>query len=512
MQQEQKTGQQAWKTFLPELFNWAGQVKLSVHPDCPESHHHLLMLREKKDSEGAYEIDAPLLPDEQRRQLMQQMTELGYQKIPEPVTLRLGDSFYTLVSQSALDLSDVRKARQAGLDGARILKNLGVKSLCLHAGEQVPSSGILEGLGLGLYQLTGFRNQSGNNRVSQQWPERIMLAGNCHGDPEEIRTSILASCLSRLLADAPSDWLNPEQFAKIAEDMSAEQGLSCRIRKRAELQDMGMGAFISVGNGSVCEPHLIEIQIKGKNPDKTMVLVGKGLTFDAGGVSLKPSLGMDEMKYDMCGGAAVLGAAYYLSRHQPPVNVVCLIGAVENLIGSTSTRPGDIVRSMSGKTIEVLNTDAEGRLVLADLLHYAQSQWKPEAVVDVATLTGAVLYALGSIGSAFVSNDRHLASYLRNTAESAGEPLWELPLWPELAREVRSELADLKNIAGSAVKAGTLVGGTFLREFAGSVPWAHIDIAGTAWNCKGTGYPASGSSAFILKTLAKLCLNYESAL
>jgi leucyl aminopeptidase len=250
---------------------------------------------------------------------------------------------------------------------------------------------------------------------------------------------------------------------------------------------------------------MIVIEIAGANPNETVALIGKGLTFDSGGISLKPGLGMGEMKYDMSGGAAVLGAAYFLGSVRPKSKVVCIIGAVENMPGPTATRPGDVVVAMNGKTIDVQNTDAEGRLVLCDLLHYANVTYKPTLMVDIATLTGAVLHALGHAGAALMSNDQHTADHVLKTAREQGEPFWQLPLWPELEKEVKGECSDLANIAKPNVQAGTIIGGIFLAEFVGSTKWVHLDIAGTGWGCRATGFPAAGGSSFGLRTMVALC-------
>lgn len=286
--------------------------------------------------------------------------------------------------------------------------------------------------------------------------------------------------------------------------------MKCQILNKEQIAKLGMGSFISVSNGSNFEPRLIRIEIDGRDSSKTVALVGKGLTFDSGGTSLKPALGMGEMKYDMSGGAAVLATAHYLAKNKPATNVVCLIGAVEkNILSAGATRPSDVVKSMSGKTIEILNTDAEGRLVLCDVMHYARTEFKPALMIDIATLTGAVLYALGHAGAGLMVNDQKAADYVSKVARDVGEPLWQLPMWPELEKEVKSEVADLANIAKPSVLAGTILAATFLREFAGDTPWAHVDIAGTAVGCAATGYPSGGASAYGVRLLAGACMQFE---
>ena len=509
----QKSASTNWKSHLPDVFLWTESVKISQTPKDPQNgSHYLLTIKDLKDKKNGFVLDAPLLSESVKADLCDQIRTMGYSASPDQVILKSGDASYLLVQQNSVDVSPLRKARQAGLDASRLVKNLQIKNLHIFDGASLSAAAIFEGLGQGLYQLNTFKEKASSPASGPGRPEAITLISTQKADPEDSRSLILGSCLSRFVADAPPNWLNPERFAEIASEMAQDQNISCTVRKRAELEKLGMGAYLSVGAGSVCEPHFIELNIKGQNPDKTIALIGKGLTFDAGGVSLKPAQGMEEMKYDMCGGAAVLGAAYVLSRHQPPFNVTCLIGAVENLIDNNATRPGDVITSMSGKTIEVLNTDAEGRLVLADLLYYARTKLKPEFMIDAATLTGSVLHALGSCGSGYMCNQKSISEYLKAVSEQSGDPLWELPLWPELAKEIRSDLADLKNIANPSVKAGSLMGGAFLREFVGDTPWAHVDIAGTGWNCKATGFPASGGSGYLLKTLVNVCLSFEGKL
>ena len=325
------------------------------------------------------------------------------------------------------------------------------------------------------------------------------------------RARHLSRCaaFTRMLQDAPANWLDPIRFADIARDMAGEFGIKVKIANKEEITAMGMGLFIAVSNGSDIEPRLITLEIDGQDNSKTVALVGKGLTFDAGGISLKPSASMEEMKYDMSGGAAVLGTALYLAKVKPPTKVVCVIGATENMPSGKAVKPGDVIVAMNGKTVEIQNTDAEGRLVLADLLHYVGTSYNPELTVNIATLTGAVLMALGTAGSALLTNDQDSADHVLKTARHVGEPMWQLPIWPELEKETKGDTADYNNIAKPNVKAGTIMGAAFLREFVGERKWVHLDIAGTGWNTKATGYPSSGGSAWGLRTMAELCLRWN---
>jgi leucyl aminopeptidase len=247
----------------------------------------------------------------------------------------------------------------------------------------------------------------------------------------------------------------------------------------SKFEDMGLGSFYGVARGAKEPAKMIVIEYNGGNKkQKPIALVGKGVTFDTGGISLKPPSRMDEMKFDMCGSATVMGVMNAVSILQPKLNMVFAIGATENMPGSDAQRPGDIVMAYNGKTIEVLNTDAEGRLVLADVLSYVNKHYKPAYMIDFATLTGAVLVALGNRASGLMGNDEKLINKVKKSSKATDEKVWELPLWPEYTREIKSPYADLKNI-GNAGLAGTITAGAFLKEFVGDTPWCHLDIAGS---------------------------------
>ncbi len=259
------------------------------------------------------------------------------------------------------------------------------------------------------------------------------------------------------------------------------------------MKTLKMGSLLSVTAGTDAPAKMILLEYNGgRKSDKPVALVGKGVTFDSGGISLKPGAGMDEMKYDMCGAASVFGAIAAAVQMELPVNVVGVIPAVENMPSGRATRPGDIVTSMSGQTIEVLNTDAEGRLILCDALTYVE-RYKPAAVVDIATLTGACVMALGHHATGLFSNDDALAEALTESGESTGDRAWRLPLWDEYDEQLKSNFADMANIGGKG--AGAITAACFLGRFTGKYPWAHLDVAGTAWNSganKGaTGRPVS---------------------
>jgi len=307
--------------------------------------------------------------------------------------------------------------------------------------------------------------------------------------------------LTKQLADLPGNICTPgylaEQAAKVAE---AHNRINFEALDEAAMEKLGMGSLLSVSRGSREPAKLIILNYQGDNEtSKPVVLIGKGLTFDAGGISLKPGAGMDEMKYDMCGGASVLGTISAIANMQLAINVVGLIPASENLPDGAANKPGDIVTSMSGKTIEILNTDAEGRLILCDTLTYAE-KFEPELVIDLATLTGACLVALGRQPSGLLGNDDALCEQLIAASETACDSIWRLPLWEEYQEQLKSNFADMANIGGR--DAGTITAACFLSRFAKSYRWAHLDIAGTAWrtgNNKGaTGRPVALLTQFLI--------------
>ena len=284
---------------------------------------------------------------------------------------------------------------------------------------------------------------------------------------------------ARTLQARPGNIATPTHLAAEAARIAGEAGLEAEVLGPAEMAAEGMESLLSVAQGSDEEPRLIVLRHRGGAPEEApLVLVGKGLTFDAGGISIKPAKGMEDMKYDMSGGAAVIGAMLAVGRLGVPANVTGVIPSSENLLNGSATKPGDVIRSRAGKSIEVINTDAEGRLILADALDYA-SDWNPAAIVDCATLTGAVVIALGHHRAAVLGNDEGLMAELRSAGDRAAEPCWPLPLDAEYHRQLKSEVADLRNVGGRP--AGTITAACFLSDFVGNTPWAHLDIAGTAY-------------------------------
>ncbi|MEP6783428.1 MAG: leucyl aminopeptidase, partial [Acidobacteriota bacterium] len=304
--------------------------------------------------------------------------------------------------------------------------------------------------------------------------------------------------LTRDLGNTPANICTPTYLGERALEMAKEfPALTARVLERKEIEKLGMGSFLSVTNGSDQPPRFIIFEYHGgSKKQKPLVLIGKGITFDTGGISLKPSLDMDQMKFDMCGAASVFGAIRAIVELKARLNVIGLIAACENMPSGRATKPGDVVTSMSGQTIEVLNTDAEGRLVLADALTYAE-RYEPEAVVDVATLTGAMVIALGHVACGVFSNNDTLARSLIAAGDDSYDRGWHLPLWDDYQEGLNSNFADFANIAGRA--GGSITAACFLSRFARKFDWAHLDIAGVAWN-EGKEKGASGRPVPMLTT------------
>lgn len=296
----------------------------------------------------------------------------------------------------------------------------------------------------------------------------------------------------RYLGDLPANTCTPSYLATQARALGRKhEKISTRVLSEKQMRELGMGALLSVTAGTRQPAHLITMEYQGAaKTSKPVVLVGKGVTFDSGGISLKPGAKMDEMKYDMCGAASVFGVMEVLARLQPKLNVIALVPAVENLPSGAATKPGDVVTSMSGKTVEILNTDAEGRLILCDALTYA-ARYKPDTVIDIATLTGACIMALGDISTGLFANDQSLADELLAAGQNAGDRAWQLPIWDEYDEQLKSNFADIPNIGGTG--AGSITAACFLGRFTKDYRWAHLDIAGTAWKSAGpkgaTGRP-----------------------
>ena len=310
--------------------------------------------------------------------------------------------------------------------------------------------------------------------------------------------------LVRDLGNTPGNLATPSDLAARAREIARKRKLSCQVMNEAEMRRLKMGALLGVAKGSDEKPRFIVLEYKGKGGGKggkdTIVLVGKGITFDSGGISLKPAQSMEEMKFDMCGGGAVIGTMDAIAQIGVPQRVIGLVPCTENLPGGSAQKPGDVVRAMSGKTIEVINTDAEGRLILADALGYA-SRYKPSAVIDLATLTGACIIALGHHAAGLMGTDEQLVKSLLEAGKASGERCWELPLWPEYKKQIDSTVADVKNTGGRP--AGTITAAAFLQQFIGDYPWAHLDIAGVAWTDARNSIQGPGATGYGVRLLVQ---------
>lgn len=314
--------------------------------------------------------------------------------------------------------------------------------------------------------------------------------------------------LTRYLQMLPGNVCTPGFLADRAKQLADQYGFSLTVLDRAQLQREGMGALLAVAQGSTQEPRFIVLEYRGGGDAAPVVLVGKGVTFDSGGISIKPAQNMEDMKFDMSGAAAVLGTFEVLGRLKPKLNVVGIIPSTENLPSGTAVKPGDVVKSHLGKTIEIINTDAEGRLILCDALSYLR-RYKPAAVIDIATLTGAVVVALGAHAIGAMGTDEALLAEVRDAGERSGERCWPLPLWDDYRDMLKSDTADVKNSGGRG--AGSITGGWFLKEFVEGYPWVHLDIAGTAYTEGEAPHQTKGPTGVGVRLFSELILKRAGA-
>lgn len=372
---------------------------------------------------------------------------------------------------------------------------------------------LVEGLVLGSYRFDKYRKNPESDEEDCAIQEIVIHAVEDRDIDEAVKQGLITALAvnsARDMANEPGNHWTPAHFVKAGRDLAGKYDLTCKVFDKTALKKLGMGGIVGVSQGSVQPPALVALEyLAGAPKAPTLLLVGKGLTFDSGGISLKPGAGMQDMKFDMCGGAAVLAVMQAVAQLKPAgVNVVALVPAAENMGGSAALKPGDIISQFNGKNVEVVNTDAEGRLILADALAYGIKHYRPTAVIDIATLTGAVIVALGHHRTGMMSNDDALAEKLLDIGEGCGEPLWRLPLGKEYRKQLKSEIADLKNV-GSDRAAGTITAACFLQEFVENTPWAHLDIAGTAWDFTKKSYVPKGPSGVGVRTLLELILKWQ---
>lgn len=406
------------------------------------------------------------------------------------------------------------RLRQAGAKVAQYVRDLGIKNftVTIFGSPEMDAKSrfrnLIEGIGLSLYRFDKYKSASTGDekRISEVeflFPENVAV--NSEDWEAELKRSqniISAVYLARNLANNPASVVTPEFLSKVAREIAkSSAAFTCDIFKKEELEEMNMNGVLEVGRGSDSDPHFIVLNYKPANAEnkKPVVLVGKGVCFDSGGLSIKPSDGMDEMKMDMAGAAVVLATLRAAANLKLPINIIGVIPAIENIPGSRSYRPGDIIRTYSGKTIEVLNTDAEGRIILADALSYAVKNFDPVMMIDLATLTGACVVALGHHYAAILGNDDKMAADLIEAGKKTNEKIWPLPLDDDFKKQIESEVADVKNIGGRA--GGTITAAMFLKEFVGNTPWSHIDIAGPAILNERRPYAPRGGSGFGVRLL-----------
>ena len=354
---------------------------------------------------------------------------------------------------------------------------------------RVPAEAFLEGVVLGQYDFDVYKTPPEETAAPRRVEEITVLT------PEGADAAVLEEACNltvlialgcngaRHLANTPPNEMGPAELAEFAKGIAKESDCACTILEQNQMASLGMNALLGVARGSANAPRLIVLEHRHPDAKRSVAIVGKGVTFDSGGISLKPGQDMHEMKYDMCGAAAVLCAMMSVVQLKPALNVTCVVPAVENMPDAAAQRPGDIVKAYNGKTIEVHNTDAEGRMILADALAYAVDKYQPDAIVDLATLTGACVVALGHYTAGLCSNDDALAEALSRAGEASGERVWRLPLGKDYAKLIEGTHADLCNI-GPRGEAGTITAACFLEHFVGDTAWAHLDIAGTAWGGK----------------------------
>ncbi len=420
----------------------------------------------------------------------------------------------SLGDQQASKLESIANAAGAALAWCtrQKIRRAAVSADALRAtGDQNAVAAWVEGFVLAGFRYSRLRsNLNGKDDVS---PDRLTLAASGRGltgiskAASRAHTIADAANLARELGHEPPNLLNPVTLASRCRSLASRFKLRCRVFNERRLRTLRMGAFLAVGGGSATKSRMIVLEHSGGRPkSRPIVLVGKAITLDTGGYSIKPANTIPDMKYDKCGGMAVIGALAAASGLKIPRRIVGIIGAAENMISDRAYRPGDIVRAASGKTIEVVNTDAEGRLVLADCLHYAEKTYQPAAIIDLATLTGACVVALGTPCAGLMSNNDALAAALIESGERTGERLWRLPLWPAYREQIAGIDGDLKNTGGR--NGGAITAGMFLKEFVDdATPWAHLDIAGPATTDKATPICPIGATGFGVRLLVDYLLS-----
>ena len=417
---------------------------------------------------------------------------------------------------------DAEVVRRVSSEAVRFLRRRGIHSAVtiahgagiggLEPGEA--GQAIAEGSLLGLYRFDRYHS---NGDDADGDFEELTIAELDEGRAESVRLGVdrgramaEATMIARNLVNEPANVMTPTAMAEVARRVADDNGLGFEVMDNADMREMGMGAFIGVAQGSEEPAKLIILTYDGDpdNPGNNLGLIGKGITFDTGGISLKPAANMEAMKGDMAGGASVIGAMQIIAQLKPRINVTGMVAATENMPGGSAQRPGDVVTAMNGKTIEVINTDAEGRLVLADALSLARQRGITR-LVDIATLTGAMVTTLGKACTGVMGNNDELIGDLITSGQQTGEKFWQLPMFDEYKELIRSDVADMKNTGGR--QAGSITAAFLLKEFVDGAAWAHLDIAGTSTSERDSGYQVKGATGTPARTLAQLAVNLANA-
>jgi leucyl aminopeptidase len=412
------------------------------------------------------------------------------------------------------DKAEYRLPQVAILAGtaARFLRKRNVRNFALVPRAEFDAREVAanaaQGAVTSLFELDKYKTKDKNDKTIDSFA--VVIEG---ANEKEIKAGLERGVavgesinFTRELSNEPPNILTPTEMANRAQAMAREVGLKCEILDEKQMQKLGMGSLLSVSAGSEQPAKLIVLRYEPKKSTgakgELLAFVGKGITFDTGGISLKPGEGMEAMKYDMTGGGTVLGTMRAVGLLKPSIPVLGIVAAVENMPDGKATRPSDIVTAMNGKTIEILNTDAEGRLILADAVAYAEQQGATR-IVDMATLTGAVIIALGDVNTGILGNDQELVDEIIECGAETGEKFWQLPTGKEYSKMIKSDIADIKNIGGGR-KAGTIIGAVFIEEFVDKAKWAHLDIAGTAWSDEPKPHQSKGPTGVAIRTLLKL--------
>ncbi|GAB4333952.1 MAG: leucyl aminopeptidase [Candidatus Abyssubacteria bacterium] len=414
----------------------------------------------------------------------------------------------------------IERLRQATATAAAAVRDRGLESalssLHLHtikdAAPRQIGQAIAEAAMLGLYRFSKYKTEKEVLKEESKKLKSLLLPERDSARRREMqkgaddgRAIATAVGYARDMVSEPAGVLTPSEMANRVKALARKHGFKCTVLTPERIRQLKMGAFLAVAQGSHQPPRLIVLEHNGGS-GKPLALVGKAITFDSGGISIKPAENMEEMKHDMAGGAAVIGAICAASMLKLPVNLVGIVPSTENLPGGGAYRPGDVLRSMAGLTIEVISTDAEGRLILSDGLSYAL-RYKPAAVIDLATLTGACVIALGHVNTGLMGNDENLMEKIKAAAKQTAEKVWPLPLDDEYLEQIKSDIADVKNVGGRP--AGTITAGLFLKKFVGDTPWAHLDIAGTAWTKKDLPYCPKGATGVGVRLLTQLARDWK---